>query len=138
MKSTIIFQGKASICLEGENALEVVKPAAAGRMEYYLGSPETNIRIIDYRQDANQAALRAIKSRKPEQLPDALSQPAKVQVLEAPDGTVVSLEECADRGEFPTLCIGVTHNGWMRSRRVAWDIMRPLGQAGMAFAALVP
>jgi hypothetical protein len=138
MKSVIIFQGKATICLEGDNALSVAVPGTDERIEYYLGAPETNIRVIDYRKNTNQAALKALKSRKPNRLVDAINQPAKVQVLEDPDGMVVSLEECTDKGEFPTLWLGVSQNGWLKARRVAWDIMRPLGQAGLAFAALVP
>ena len=135
MKSTIIFQGKATISLEGDNAISAAGAGTADRMEYYLGSPETNIRIIDYRKGANQAALQAIRNRKPERLTDAINRPAKVQVLEEPDVMVVSLEDCAGDGEYPTLWLGVSRNGWLRTRRVAWDIMRPLGQAGLAETA---
>ena len=131
------FQGNAQVYLQGQEALEPVLTASNGHMVYYVGRPDSLIRVEDYRSEPNRAAKQAITSFNDEGFADVFNQPAWVEIYELEECTkIVMFDGTADSTQ-PILWLGVWESDEMNDYTILWETMRSIGEKQVAFAILV-
>jgi hypothetical protein len=134
----LIYQGSASIYLQGLNALEAtLSDNDNSHMSYFVGSPESTIQVNDYRTSSRSAAKRALGGEEVFEFANVFNQPAWVMIKQDQEATEIEIREGEEMEEKPLLWLGVIDDGLMAVQDILWENLRALNDDRVAFAALV-
>jgi hypothetical protein len=136
-RGNLTFTGGVKIYLEGKNALLPLDNQSDKMMSYFIGSPESTIRINDYRRIPIEAAKRALSGIDINEFADLFNQPAKVNIRTSPNTTEIDLFDNPEGNGKIILWMGVVENGEMDVYDIEWEILKPVGPSEIAFAAIV-
>jgi hypothetical protein len=131
------FQGDVQVYLEGREALEPISECSEGCMAYYVASPESLIEVRDFRRVPSEAAKCAMAGQSDVEFASVFSKPAWVKVHSSLDRAEIELHESRSSGNGLTLWLGVIMDDRMPVHQVQWEILKPVNETTIAFAALV-
>ncbi len=131
------YRGSAQVYLQGLEALEPSNGASEIPVTYYVGCPESNIFIRDYRLAPSLAARRALTDQDDGEFAEVFSQPASIEVRATDDLTEIELHDGGTDDEPLTLWLGVIDDGRMAVHEIEWETIKFIGETIFAFAALV-
>lgn len=132
------FSGYARVYLEGREALEVSEKPSNQQMNYFIGTPESELRVCDYRRVPAAAAQKALAGIEEFAFAEFFCQSAWVEIFADADSAEIVMREGEHDGKLPTLWLGVIENDRMPAHTISWELLKPLPDERTAFAALVP
>ncbi len=127
----------ANVYLQGRGALEPTGGGSLERMTYYVASPTSHIRVQDFRPNPNRVARQVLQGDDSETFADAFSQPAQVEIHHRADGIDIDLHEPKSNGDGRTLWLGVLEGDRWPVHSTEWEVLKPVSETEIAFAALV-
>lgn len=133
----LLYNGPASIYLEGEKALWFLENMSLETISYAIGSIETPIVVHDHRSLSVTAAFQTNTDKGQKDFADHFNQAAWVQIREFDNNVEIDLEECKQEAENKTLWLGIICDNNMPVYRTLWQKLHPVGEKSIAFAALV-
>ena len=134
---TPIFQGNTKVYLQGMKALKALQVRPTENVSFAVGTERSKIFIEDNRKNSIEAVEKILSGNKTIDFADMFNNPAQVEIHEFKKGIQINMSECSIQGNFPTLWLGVIHNGHMPVHDVSWEILKPIGKTDTAFAAIV-
>lgn len=137
MDGQLHFRGSARVYLQGLNALEVAEPISEKMMVYFIGGPESSIKVKDLREQPNKASHAALQGQGVFEFADVFNQPANVHVYASDNETEITLEETSDSDADRTLWLGVIDTGKIPVHTICWEVLKPLQDNRIAFAAII-
>lgn len=130
------FKGLANIYLEGHEALEFC--SNGNGTIYYVGAPESNITVYDYRCLPGEAAKQALDGENSDAFAELFSQKAWVEVHGNDFATDITITDCTLNEESNiTLWLGTLDDNLMSIRNSFWEQIQFLNSKRVAFAALL-
>jgi len=133
----IEYAGDVCVCLQGKNALQVGSVRNLALMTYFIGSGDSMLRIQDFRQKPNRAALETLEDRNKTVFSIEFSKPAKADIRGNEELLEIRLHDAGTSQNLPTLWIGVIEGNRKPVQPVDWEIIKPVSDKTFAFAALV-
>jgi len=133
----VLFEGNINVYLNGENALWVIDTNQTRNMDYYLGSPESKIKVTDFRYDSVNVAKQALQDEFMDSFADIFNQRANVIVRNRGDEVIVELHNPENETETRTLWLGVINDNRMPVHDVEWEIIHPISMSEVAFLVMI-
>ena len=135
---SIEFKGVTNVYLQGNEALEPIGDVNSNVISYFVARPQSGILVNDSRKLAVQAARQALSGADENNFAEVFSQPANIEIRSFKDHVEIDLAESEPADIEWTLWLGVIENHKMAiHRKTFWELLRPVGQSQIAFAALV-
>lgn len=131
------FEGYVNIYLQGKGALQPIDINIQDPFSYYVGSPASKILVKDFRKEPTDAAKLTLLGKSKSEFADVFNQPAMVSIDEKEYGVEIELKDCTEKGNFPTLWLGVIYDGKMPVHKITWEALIPIDDNATAFAILV-
>lgn len=133
----IVYRGNARVYLQGVGALQPIDINNLEYYTYYVGTEVSLIKVKDYRQEPNQAALAEIENRSKGKFAHAFNQPAEVEIRENGENVEIKMLPGKEDIASPILWMGVINDGKMPVQKITWEVLKLLNDNAIAFAVLV-
>lgn len=137
MTKEMKFQGNVKVYLEGRDALEITNSVSDYPIIYYVGSPESEIQVRDFRKLPIQAAKRALSGQDIYEFADVFNEQSWIEVYSNGSKAEIEMYESNFDADKHTLWLGVLHENEMSVHQIEWEILKRLDKTKTAFAAIV-
>jgi hypothetical protein len=134
----IIYKGNVQVYLQGQKALLPISlPVNQDEINYYIGAESAHLIINDHRKVSNSAAQQVLSGEQGIKFSQHFNQPALIEISKEKNKVTIDLREAENENNPTVLWIGVIHNGTMPVHRITWQVLKPIDQSSVAFAAIV-